>query len=91
MNDEINVVEQYPVAFALALAPVGLDLTLLSKLALDLLGDRAYLPVVGSVADDEVVRDDQLFRDVEDDDALGLLGRGRLGCLQCQTAARGLA
>ena len=73
MNHKVDVVEQHPSAFALALSPVRLARVCVHESALDLVRDGPHLTIGVAAADHEVVGDDQLLRNVEDDDALGLL------------------
>src|SRR6478735_8939814 len=78
VHDDVAVVDEHPAAVALALAPdrLGVDL---AELVLDLVDDRLHLPLVGRGGEQERVGDRQLLRDIEGDDLLGELVRGRTG------------
>src|SRR4051812_15768241 len=76
--DDLGVVEEHPPAVPLTLTPYRLGAQL-AELVLDLVDDRAHLPVVGGRAEHERVGDHQLLGDVEGDDVLRQLVRGRLG------------
>ena len=52
---------------------------IVAQRVLDRVDDRLDLPVVGGRAEQERVGDDELLGDVEGDDVLGQLVRGRLG------------
>jgi hypothetical protein len=73
VDHEVDEIKQDPTGLALALAPEEAA-ALLAAGALDLVSDRAYLAIVRSRADDEIVADDQRLRDVQNDNVASLLG-----------------
>ena len=73
VDHEIDVVEQNPVAGALALDVAGGHAQLLGEPVLDLLGDGNHLAVGGAVTDDEVIGEIAPAVKIENDDFLGLL------------------
>jgi hypothetical protein len=75
MDDEVEVVEEDPAAFALAL-PADRPGTGLAQPLLDLLHDGPHLAVVGGRAQQKHVGDDELLTHVVRDDVGGEL----LGC-----------
>lgn len=82
VNHQIHVIQEDPVALPFAFPSVWLYPECLRKVPLDLFGDRSNLTVGVAAADQEVVGDDELRRNVEDDDALALLRRSGLSCLE---------
>src|SRR6266851_5070518 len=82
VDHDVQVVQQHPTAFALALtahrAGPGL-----AQVVLDRLDDGPYLTVIGRRAEQEHVGDDELLTHVVGDDVAGeLVGRGRSGYLR---------
>src|SRR6266498_4027142 len=92
VHHDVDEVQQDPVGLALALAPQG-SRAIRAAGALDLLGDRANLAIIGAGADDEVVADDQRLGDVQDDHVTSLLvsGRRRSGQGQVKGAGQGVS
>ena len=82
VDDDVDVVQQRPAALAGAFAAGGL-VAGLAHLLLDLVDDRVDLSLVGRRRDHEAVGDDQLIRDVDDDDIVGEL-RGRRARCDCR-------
>lgn len=83
VDNDVSEVDQHPRALIGALDSDRRQTGLL-ELELDLLGDRTYLAVVASGADDEVIGDNDEFTNVDSDDVLGLLVRCRLGRQPCE-------
>ncbi len=74
VDDEVHVVHQHPLALAAALHRIRIHTKLTLQLQLDLIGDRDVLPVVGSVADEKVIRKAALRRiERQDANVFGLL------------------
>src|SRR5918992_1234324 len=78
VDDKVDEVEEDPPRLAFSFAAQGPGVFGAAG-ALDLFGDGADLAVAIARADDEVVRDDQWLRDVEDEHVAGLLGGCRRG------------
>src|SRR5688572_26972158 len=57
MNNEITVIEQHPFCGAIALDPHRSPSKLLLQLFIDLVGDRLYLPLIGTIGDHEKLRE----------------------------------
>ena len=73
VHDHIAVVEEYPLAVVLAFAPQDAPIRPGLQLHLDLFDQGLDMPVRRTGGDDEDIRDDDEFGNVEEEDVFALL------------------
>lgn len=84
MNDDVAVVHQHPAALPRALDREGEACVAFLHTFADVIHQRFELPVAGTGADDEKVRNDRIRAQVEQDDILGLLVFYQVNDVACQ-------